>query len=113
MILAILLKPQLDIDVGDYLISVINIFLFAGYDVCTPIGRATKSQIYLIGKINHVHQMELSLPYEAYIVFSPGETDESKPQKGVIVKMFSSKCSTSIFVICDPNIVQVSIFFQI
>ncbi|KAK3147525.1 hypothetical protein QOZ80_3BG0283440 [Eleusine coracana subsp. coracana] len=38
-----------------------------GYDVCTTIGKAANSQISLI--------------------------DESKPQQGVIVKMFSPKCS--------------------
>ncbi|TVU47414.1 hypothetical protein EJB05_07015 [Eragrostis curvula] len=53
-----------------------------GYDVCTTIGRAPDSHLSLI--------------------------DERHPQKGVIVKMFSSTCSISISVLCDSNIVQVS-----
>ncbi|XP_047086611.1 uncharacterized protein LOC124698135 [Lolium rigidum] len=51
-----------------------------GYDVCTTIGRASESRISLI--------------------------DESNPQKGVIVKMSSSKCSISVFIFCDSAVVQ-------
>lgn len=51
-----------------------------GYDVCTTIGRASGSHISLI--------------------------DDGNPQKGVIVKMFSSKCSISVFVFCDSAVAQ-------
>lgn len=52
-----------------------------GYDVCTTIGRLSKSHISLV--------------------------DESNPQKGIIVKMFSSKCSISVSVLCDSTAIQV------
>ncbi|KAJ1297564.1 hypothetical protein BS78_01G386300 [Paspalum vaginatum] len=51
-----------------------------GYDVCTTIGSLSKSYMYLI--------------------------DENNPQKGVIVKMFTSKCSISVSVLCDSNVAQ-------
>ncbi|XP_037430686.1 uncharacterized protein LOC119296392 isoform X3 [Triticum dicoccoides] len=51
-----------------------------GYDVCTTIGRASGSHISLI--------------------------DDGNPQKGVIVKMFSSKCSISVFIFCDSAVAQ-------
>uniref|UniRef100_A0A0D9VT00 Uncharacterized protein n=1 Tax=Leersia perrieri TaxID=77586 RepID=A0A0D9VT00_9ORYZ len=53
-----------------------------GYDVCTTIGRVSKSHISLIDEIN--------------------------PQKGVVVKMFSSKCSFSVHIFCDSTMAQVS-----
>eukprot|EP00267_Zea_mays_P022584 XP_008647628.1 uncharacterized protein LOC100502280 isoform X1 [Zea mays] len=52
-----------------------------GYDVCTTIGGLSKSHISLV--------------------------DEGNPRKGIIVKMFSSKCSISVSVICDSNAIQV------
>uniref|UniRef100_A0ACD5YN26 Uncharacterized protein n=1 Tax=Avena sativa TaxID=4498 RepID=A0ACD5YN26_AVESA len=55
-----------------------------GYDVCTTIGRASESHLSLI--------------------------DESNPQKGVVVKMSSSKCSFSVFIFCDSAVAQVSKF---
>uniref|UniRef100_A0ACD5YLZ3 Uncharacterized protein n=1 Tax=Avena sativa TaxID=4498 RepID=A0ACD5YLZ3_AVESA len=51
-----------------------------GYDVCTTIGRASESHLSLI--------------------------DESNPQKGVVVKMSSSKCSFSVFIFCDSAVAQ-------
>ncbi|XP_052147478.1 uncharacterized protein LOC127766482 isoform X2 [Oryza glaberrima] len=53
-----------------------------GYDVCTTIGRVSKSHISLIDDIN--------------------------PQKGVVVKMFSSKCSISVYIYCDSTVAHVS-----
>ncbi|KAF8683824.1 hypothetical protein HU200_044762 [Digitaria exilis] len=58
-----------------------------GYDVCTTIGRLSKSQLSLI--------------------------DESNPQKGLIVKMFSSKCSISVSIFCDPTVAQVPDKFSV
>ncbi|KAL6901915.1 hypothetical protein ACP4OV_004791 [Aristida adscensionis] len=52
-----------------------------GYDGCTTIGTLSNSHISLI--------------------------DESNPQKGVVVKMFSSKCSISVSVLCDSTVAQV------
>ncbi|CAL4938972.1 unnamed protein product [Urochloa decumbens] len=52
-----------------------------GYDVCTTIGSLSESHLSLI--------------------------DESNPQKGVVVKMFSPKCSISVSVICDSTVAQV------
>ncbi|XP_066388204.1 uncharacterized protein [Miscanthus floridulus] len=52
-----------------------------GYDVCTTIGSLSKSHISLV--------------------------DESNPQKGIIVKMFSSKCSISVSVLCESTAAQV------
>ncbi|RLN41577.1 uncharacterized protein C2845_PM01G12120 [Panicum miliaceum] len=52
-----------------------------GYDVCTTIGSLSKSHLSLI--------------------------DESNPRKGVVVKMFSSKCSISVSVLCDSVVAQV------
>ncbi|KAG8096363.1 hypothetical protein GUJ93_ZPchr0013g36755 [Zizania palustris] len=53
-----------------------------GYDVCTTIGSVSNSDISLIDEIN--------------------------PQKGVIVKMSSSKCSISVYIFCDSKVAQVS-----
>ncbi|RCV45237.1 hypothetical protein SETIT_9G437800v2 [Setaria italica] len=52
-----------------------------GYDVCTTIGSLSKSHISLI--------------------------DESNPRKGIVVKMFSPKCSISVSVLCDSSVAQV------
>ncbi|KAL6644902.1 hypothetical protein ACP70R_013982 [Stipagrostis hirtigluma subsp. patula] len=52
-----------------------------GYDVCTTIGSLSKSHISLI--------------------------DENNPQKGVVLKMFSSRCSISVSILCDSTVAQV------
>jgi len=39
--------------------------------------------------------------------FVGGRIDENNPQKGVVVKMFSSKCSISVSVLCDSIVAQV------
>jgi hypothetical protein len=100
--------------IGDFVLS-IYILLSAGYDVCTTIGKASESRISLIGNNHGIICPPISLLYESYLVvcFRWGRTDESNPQKGVIVKMSSSKCSISVFIFCDSAVVQVSRFFQV
>ncbi|XP_040377777.1 uncharacterized protein LOC102717143 isoform X1 [Oryza brachyantha] len=66
-------------------IGIQHFAISAGYDVCTTIGRVSKSHISLI--------------------------DELNPQKGVVVKMFSSKCSISVYIFCDTTVAQVSTEF--
>ncbi|KAF8721393.1 hypothetical protein HU200_023105 [Digitaria exilis] len=54
---------------------------------------------------------ELSLMYGTnMIVVLLGNEDESNPQKGLIVKMFSSKCSISVSIFCDPTVAQATAF---
>uniref|UniRef100_A0ACD5XP53 Uncharacterized protein n=1 Tax=Avena sativa TaxID=4498 RepID=A0ACD5XP53_AVESA len=79
-----------------------------GYDVCTTIGRASESHLSLIGKNHGLHSLQISLLYESYLVVcsAGGKTDESNPQKGVVVKMSSSKCSFSVFIFCDSAVAQ-------
>ena len=48
-----------------------------------------------------------------FICFVGGRIDESNPQKGVVVKMFSSKCSISVSVLCDSIVAQVSRFLHL
>lgn len=37
-----------------------------------------------------------------------GKSDDINPQKGVVVKMFSSKCSISVYIYCDSTVAHVS-----